>query len=197
MKVKLNRVRLAFPNLFEPRAFGEDGSDPAYGCSFIFPPDHEAFKLVNDAIEAVAAEKWEKKASEILKQLRAADRVCLHDGNLKPDYQGFPGNFFVASRNKAKPLVVDRFIDPEEKQRDPETKKLKVLTAKDGKPYAGCYVNATIDVWPMMNKYGKRVNATLSGVQFLEDGDAFSGAPPATFDDFEDLGEGADAQDLV
>ena len=183
MKIKLEGVRLAFPNLFEPRAFGEDGSDPAYGASFIFPKDHPGVKIINDAIEAMAKEKWEAKATETLKQLRAADRVCLHDGDLKPDYMGFPGNFFVATRNKARPLVIDRDKSP--------------LTAADGKPYAGCYVNATLDVWSMMNKYGKRINATLSGVQFVKDGDAFTGAPPATPDDFEDLAEGADAESLV
>lgn len=183
MKVKLNNVRLAFPQLFEPRAFGEDGSDPAYGASFIFPKKHPAFKLVNDAIEAVALEKWEKKAAEVLKQLRSADRVCLHDGDSKPDYAGFPGNFFIATRNKARPLVIAGDKSP--------------LTAADGKPYAGCYVNATVDIWPMMNKYGRRVNATLSGVQFLKDGDAFLGSPPASLEDFEDLAEGADAGDVI
>lgn len=183
MKIKLEGVRLAFPNLFEPRAFGEDGSDPAYGASFIFPKDHPCMKLVNDAIEAVAKEKWEGKSAEILKQLRAADRICLHDGDLKPDYNGFPDNLFVAARNKARPLVIDRDKTP--------------LTKDDGKPYSGCYVNATVDVWAQQNAFGKRVNATLSGVQFVKDGDAFTGAPPATPDDFEDLAEGADAESLV
>lgn len=183
MKVKLDSVRLAFPQLFEPRAFGEEGSDPAYGASFIFPKEHPAFKLINEAINAVAVEKWEKKAAEILKQLRTADKICLHDGDAKPDYVGFAGNFFIASRNKARPLIIDRDKSP--------------LTALDGKPYAGCYVNATVDVWAQANKFGKRVNATLSGVQFLKDGDAFTGAAPASVDDFEDLAEGADAEDLV
>lgn len=183
MKVKLENVRLAFPQLFEPRAFGEDGSDPAYGASFIFPKTHPAYKLVNKAIEAVAAEKWEKKAAEVLKQLQTADRTCLHDGDGKPDYAGFPGNLFVASRNKARPLIIDRDKSP--------------LTAADGKPYAGCYVNATLDVWAQANKFGKRVNATLSGVQFYKDGDAFTGAPPASPDDFDDLASGAEASDEI
>lgn len=183
MKVRLENVRLAFPQLFEPRAFGEDGSDPAYGGSFILSKTHPAYKLVNDAIEAVAVEKWEKKALEVLKQLRTADKTCLHDGDGKPDYAGFPGNFFVSARNKARPLVIDRDKSP--------------LTQADGKPYAGCYVNTTVDIWAQQNKFGKRVNATLSGVQFLKDGDAFTGAPPASPDDFESLDDGADASDVI
>ena len=183
MKVKLANVRLAFPQLFEPRAFGEDGSEPAYGGAFIFSKTHPAFELVNAAIESVAKEKWEKEADKILKQLRAADKICLHDGDSKPDYAGFPGNFFIAARNKARPLVIDKDKTP--------------LTASDGKPYAGCYVNVTVDVWAQANKFGKRVNATLSGVQFFKDGDAFTGAAPASPDDFDDLSDGADARDVI
>ena len=183
MKVKLENVRLAFPNLFEARAFGEEGSDPAYSASLILGKKHPGVKLINEAIEAVAKEKWEGKATEILKQLRAADRICLHDGDSKTDYDGFPGNFFIAARNKVRPLVIGHDRSP--------------LTASDGKPYAGCYVNVTVDIWPQNNRFGKRINATLSGVQFYKDGDAFTGAPPALPDDFDDLSEGSDAGDVI
>ena len=40
-------------------------------------------------------------------------------------------------------------------------------------------------------------NATLGGVQFLRDGDAFAGGGVAAPDDFDDISEGADASDLV
>lgn len=183
MKVNLNNVRLAFPNLFEARPFDANDKNPAHNASFIFPKNHPAFKLMNEAIETVAKEKWENKASAMLKQLRAADKVCMRDGDTKPEADGFPGNFFVSARNKSRPFVCDKDKSP--------------LTPADGKPYAGCYVNAVVDIWAQANNYGKRINATLSGVQFLKDGDAFSGSPPASPDDFEDLSEGADADDLV
>lgn len=183
MKVTLNNVRLAFPSLWEARAFDSNDKNPAYSASFIFPKTHPAFKLVNDAIESVAKEKWEDKATIQLKTMRSGDKVCLRDGDTKPESDGFPSNFFVSSRNKSRPFVCDKDKSP--------------LTQADGKPYAGCYVNAVIDIWAQNNNYGKRINATLSGVQFLKDGDAFSGSPPATPDDFEDLSEGADADDLV
>jgi hypothetical protein len=182
-KVRLENVRAAFLNAFEARAFGDDGSDPAYGGSFILDKKHPGVKLLNDAIAAVAKEKWEGKSAEILKQLRAGDKICLRDGDTKPEYDGFPGNFFVAARNKARPFVCDRDKSP--------------LTAADGKPYSGCYVNVTLIIWAQANKWGKRINATLSGIQFYKDGDAFSGAPPASPDDFEDLSEGADASDEI
>lgn len=187
MKVKLNNVRCAFLQVFEPKAFGaaSEGSKPdlAYSSSFIFSKNHPAFKLVNDAIETVAKEKWEAKAPEVLKQLRTADKICLHDGDTKPDHDGFAGNYFIAARNKARPLVLDRDKSP--------------LTQADGRPYAGCYVTAMVDIWAQQNSYGKRINATLSGVQFFKDGDAFTGSAPATPDDFESLADGADAGDVI
>uniref|UniRef100_T1HEF4 Uncharacterized protein n=2 Tax=cellular organisms TaxID=131567 RepID=T1HEF4_RHOPR len=49
----------------------------------------------------------------------------------------------------------------------------------------------------MDNNFGKRINASLGGVQFLRDGDAFAGGGVATPDDFENMSEGADAEALI
>ena len=68
----------------------------------------------------------------------------------------------------------------------------------DGLPYSGCYVNASIELWAQDNNYGKRINASLRGVQFYRDGDAVAGGGgPASEDEFDDLAEGADADNLV
>ncbi|MFD1244790.1 ssDNA-binding protein [Paralysiella testudinis] len=61
------------------------------------------------------------------------------------------------------------------------------LDSTSGKPYAGCYVNAKIDIWAQDSQYGKRINAGLSGVQFIRHGEAFGGGAPATEADFADL----------
>ena len=72
------------------------------------------------------------------------------------------------------------------------------LVAADGKPYSGCHVNVIIDVWAQDNQYGKKINAQLQGIQFLRDGEAFSGGGVAADQsDFEEITEGADAEDLV
>ena len=104
----------------------------------------------------------------------------LHDGDLKEQYEGFPGNFFVTARNKSRPLVIDRDKSP--------------LTEADGRPYSGSYVNVILDVWAQDNSWGKRVNATLKGVQFSKDGEAFSGSAPASIDSFDDV---SDAEGLA
>jgi hypothetical protein len=43
-------------------------------------------------------------------------------------------------------------------------------------PYSGCHANAIINIWAQNNKWGKRVNAGLTGVQFLRHDVRLSGA---------------------
>ncbi|MDC5277565.1 DUF2815 family protein, partial [Acinetobacter baumannii] len=69
------------------------------------------------------------------------------------------------------------------------------LVQADGRPYAGCYVNAAIELWCQDNNYGKRINASLRGVQFLKDGEAFAGGGVASEDDFEDLSAADETED--
>jgi len=170
MQVKLSNVRLAFPQLFEARTVNGEG-EPAFSATFILAADHPAVAEIKKAMIAVAKEKWGEKWEEIVKGLKATDKLALHDGDAKTQYQGFAGNLYVSARNRVKPLVIDGNKSP--------------LTSADGKPYAGCYVNAVVDVWAQSNNYGKRINASLGGVQFFADGEAFSGGGAASADDFE------------
>ncbi len=174
MQVKLKNVRLAFPNLFKASAFSAD-QKPDFSATLILPKNHPQIGDLRKAMEAVAAEKWEKKGAEVLRQLVAQDKTCLHDGNTKSSYEGFEDAMFVSARNPAAPLVIDRDRTP--------------LTESSGRPYSGCYVVANVEIWAQDNQYGKRINATLRGVQFYADGDAFSGAAPATEDEFDDLSD--------
>jgi hypothetical protein len=68
------------------------------------------------------------------------------------------------------------------------------LTSADGRPYAGCFVNASVELWAQDNNFGKRINASLRGVQFFKDGDAFSGGGAASDDEFDSV---EDADSLV
>lgn len=182
VKVILKNVRLAFPQIWKPEQVNGQG-DAKFNCTFLFPPDHPARKLVSDAIRQAATEKWAAKADENLKKCVADLKVCLQNGDRK-EHEGYPGNFFVNANNKARPPIRDR---------DGKT----VLVEADGRPYGGCYVNGIIDVWAQDNQFGKRVNASLMGLQFVGDGDAFSGGKTAADEDFESLEEGADAEDSL
>lgn len=182
MKLKLNNVRLAFPELFEAKTVNGEGK-PAFSASFLIDPADPQVKTLNAAIDQMAKGKWGAKADAILKQMRATDKVALHDGDLKSNYDGFAGNLYVSARSTTRPLVIDKDRSP--------------LAEQDGKPYAGCFVNVSIELWAQDNNYGKRVNASLRGVQFLRDGDAFAGGGAASEDEFDDISQGAAAEDLV
>jgi hypothetical protein len=180
-RIMLTNARLAFPNLFAPRP-GTDGGKAKYGALFILEPGNPAIKQLNAMFAAVATEKWGAKADAILKGLKAQDRLCLHDGATKAQYAGFEGNVFVSANSDLKPTVLD--------------KDRSALGSGDGKPYAGSYVNASIEVWAQdSQQFGKRLNAQLRGVQFVKDGDAFGAGTVASEDEFADLGDQGDDTD--
>ena len=174
MKVVLNSVRLSFPHLFTPQA-GTDGGEPKYNCTAIVEPGSPNARALAKAVEAVAKEKWADKANATLATLRKTDKVCYREepkANQSGDvYSGFEDMHWVSASDKTRPTVVDRDKSP--------------LTAADGRPYGGCYVNLILDVWAQDNSYGKRVNCSLKGVQFVKNGDAFSGGAPASADEFD------------
>jgi hypothetical protein len=103
--------------------------------------------------------------------------LALHDGATKSEYEGFEGNLFVAANSKVRPTILDQMRNE--------------LSQADGKPYSGCYVVALLEIWAQDHKeHGKRINANLRGVQFLRDGDAFSGGgKPADTDEFDDISD--------
>lgn len=172
-KVVLKNVRLSFPDLFNPKSF-QDGDEPKYRASFLIPKeDEKQLAAIEAAVKETAEAKWGKKAESVLKSIRGnANKFCFRDGEEK-DYDGYAGNMALSANNKARPLVIDRDKTP--------------LTAADGKPYAGCYVNATLEVFAY-DKPANGISCSLKGVQFVKDGDAFGGGAPASPDEFEDLG---------
>jgi len=172
MKLKLENVRLAFPVLFQPKAVNGEG-EPAFSCTFLIPKDHASVKEIADAVEVIGATKWGTKWPTVRKEIEARDRSALHDGNTKAGYGGFEGQLFVSARNRVRPLVLDR--------------DRTALDERAGRLYSGCYVNGLIQLWCQDNNFGKRINASLLGVQFLRDGDAFSGGGVASLDEFADL----------
>lgn len=183
-RIQLKGARLAFPNLFEPSTVNGEG-DPRFSAALIIPTDHPQVEEIKSKMEAVGKDKWKDKWPAIKTSLEKQDKTALHDGDTKPQYAGFPGNLFInaASPENAPPTVVDRDKSP--------------LSARSGRPYPGCYVNASIEFWAQDNGYGKRINAQLRGVQFFKDGDAFSGARPADADEFDDVSDGSDADDFA
>jgi hypothetical protein len=185
MKLFLTNARLSFPDLFEATQY--QGSGPFnYGCQLLIPAGDPQKAKIDAAIQAVAKDKWAAKAPTILEGILGnVNKCCFIDG-AKRAYDGYEGNWALSTKReqtKGRPLVFDQQKQP--------------LVAADGKPYAGCYVNASVEFWAQDNSFGKGIRCTLLGVQFVRDGDAFGGGSPADPDDFQALADGAMADDLA
>lgn len=165
--VRLRGVRLSFPSLFKPRAF-QEGQEPKFSATFIMPKKgdvEENTKLMEEAVKEVIKMAFKGRSP-------GDDKLCFRDGASKPDVDGYGDEIkFVSSNSSKRVPVVDR--------------DLTVLAEEDAKPYAGCFVNATIRLWAQDNKYGKRVNAQLRAVQFVRDGEAFGDSSVKPEDEFQ------------
>lgn len=180
--IKLKNVRLSFPRLFEPKSFRQ-GQEPRFEATFLLDPSNAEHAAIKKHIKAeatrIAKEHFGEKA-DLKKILK--DNLCYYDGDTK-EYDGYAGMWCIATSNKTRPTVVDQKRNP--------------LVAADGKPYAGCFVNATITLWVMDNEFGKRVNANLRGVQFLRDGEPFGVKPVDAEEEFDDLSEDSVGEDFT
>lgn len=177
--------RLAFPQLFVAKEQKNDDGTTRYvfQATVLLDPSGPSVAAVKAAQRQAAIDTWgAAKADEVLNALASKDKVCLHDGAEKAlKYEGFGGMLYVSANSKVRPLVLDANKSP--------------LTEKDGKPYAGCYVKAQIDVYGQKDhpKGGNRINAQLMGVQFVKDGDSFGGGRASNPDDFADVSTTAGA----
>ncbi|OOS22743.1 ssDNA-binding protein [Moraxella lincolnii] len=178
MKLTLKNVRLAFPNIFRPSEQFDN-----FGAQLIIEKGSANAKAIDNAINEVAKAKWGIKADSIVKQLKSGNKICFIDGDAKAEYEGFEGNMALSATNRQRPTVFNKDRSP--------------LTEADGVVYAGCYVNAIVEIWAQDNQWGKRINASLKGVQFYANGDAFAGGGVASEDDFDDISEGAEAEEFV
>lgn len=186
MKMLIKNVRMAFPAIFEPEAFGD--GDPAYGAKFIVPSTHSQIEAIRDAVRTAAKEKWGEKAQSVLLLLKEDKKLAWVEGpyrNKNGDvYDGFENGFHLSTRNGGKPPVKPSVFDQHNRPVD----------AADGIVYSGCYVDASVEFYAQDNGYGRRVNCSLRGIRKAGDGDSFGGGTAASADDF---GAPADVEDFV
>jgi Protein of unknown function (DUF2815) len=173
-QLKLEDVRLSFPDIWKAKSVKKDG-EAKFGAQFLLDKkDHkDLIQTVKKALWNAAKGHFGDKAKGLIEKDKL--HLCLHEGNEK-EYDGYDeSNMYISSSSSKRPLVVDRDKTP--------------LAEEDRRPYAGCYVNAVVRIWVQDNEFGKRVNAELMGVQFVRDGEAF-GAAPLSEDAFENLDPG-------
>lgn len=162
----LKKVRLSFPALFTPTSFQGEG-DKKFEATLLIEKGSADHKMLKAEVDNLLATDF--KGIKL-----SSDKICLKDGDEKV-YDGYEGHMFVKAASKKRVPVVDKDKTP--------------LTEDDDKIYAGCYVNAIIDLWAQNNQYGKRINASLRGIQFDSHGEPFSGTSVARDEDFVDYEE--------
>ncbi len=180
-RVKLDDVRLSFPELFNATAF-KPGDKPKFKATFLVPQGSPLAEKVEAMIRAVLKAKYPQKHEAIFKQIQGnPNKFCWQDGDTK-EYDGYAGMMALSAKSDVRPLVIDE-------QRNP-------VSESDGKVYAGCYVNASVEIFTYENS-GIGVSAQLRGVQFARAGDAFSAGRPADADEFDEVSAGTDAGDFA
>lgn len=165
MSIKIKNARLSFPSLFKKSVF--NGVEGKYEATLLFPKsDTKTYDAIMEAVEAIKKENKNAKVGD--------DKLCIKDGD-NIEYDGYEGMWAVKAGNNTRPLVINRDRSP--------------LAEDDNIVYAGCYVNASIDLWFQNNQFGKRVNANLLGIQFVKDGEPFGDGKVASLDDFDEIDE--------
>jgi hypothetical protein len=164
-KIILKNVRVSFPSLFKKGSF--NGEETKYEATFLLNKEEHADSITEIKAQIADLVKVNLKGAKV-----PADKLCLRDGD-EVEYDGYAGCYSIKCSTKKRPIVIDRDRSP--------------LTEDDGKPYGGCYVNASIDLWVQNNAYGKRVNSTLLAVQFAKDGEPFADGSTGDVNDFDML----------
>lgn len=193
--VLLTDVLLSYAYLAQPYGSkNDDGSVKlTYTTHAVFAPGSPAHEAMRKAIRDVAAQGWGAQAEAVIMQLKGQDKLCIHEGNVtkggQPPYKDM---LFVSASNERKPkiLVTRNGVNTEIGNEDTMF------------PYSGCRANVMVDIWPQSpdgkpSKWGKRINATLTGVQFLHHGEPLGGggrvAQPEEFPTVETAGADAPA----
>lgn len=178
--ILIKDVRLSYPHLFEKWGKNE-GDKKKYSAKFLLDKKTHEAEIKALAAHIVGIE------TETFKGRLPNDKRFLTDGAVQ-NKEGMDKYWVISASEDTAPDVINR-----DKSR---------INEKDDIVYAGCYVNVLIRPWTQNNSYGKRVNANLLAVQFVRDGDKFSGierpdtdeAFDAVEEDFsEDAGGSTDA----
>jgi Protein of unknown function (DUF2815) len=178
-KINLKNVRLSYAYLHNPyTSTNEKGeSTKTYTTHAILDPDHPQIAELKEIMRKVAITAWADQGEATLQQLAAQGRICLRQGDVyKPNEIAYKGKLYLTANNKNRPTLVETRGGVNVQ-----------LTEADGKPYSGCYANVILNIWAMDGKkagWGKRICASLEGVQFIRHGEAFGGARVAQVDEF-------------
>jgi hypothetical protein len=165
------KFRVSFPNVFVPKAI-QEGQEPFYSIQMLFPKtfdndvDKEAFLNMKRAVQKAIVNKWGSDKAKWPQNMR----LPFRDGTEKEGWEGYGSEvIFVNAKSKMKPGIVDQ-------------RRKDIDNSEDF--YAGCYARATLTTYAYSKMGNVGVAFGLQNLQFMKDGEPFSGKVKAS-DDFE------------
>lgn len=164
--VKLVNVRLSFPSVFKKAVFNDE--ETKYEATFLLPKSDTKTKKLIDKVIAELLQQSKVKVSSDKLAIRCGDEIFE-----EKEYDGYEDHWVIKASSSRRPTVINRDKSP--------------ITEEDEIIYGGCYVNAVINFWVQNNKFGKRVNANMLGIQFVKDGEAFGSGDFDATDEFDEI----------
>ena len=146
-----------------------NGSEPKYSVSAIIPKsDTATVNRIKAAIENAKKESISKWGGKIPPNLK----LPLRDGDVdRPDDSAYENSYFINATSQEQPGIVDR-------------KRVKITDPLA--IYSGCYIRASINIYPFNANGNRGIAAGLSNIQFWEDGEPLNGRVRAE-DEFDAL----------
>jgi hypothetical protein len=210
MKIQVKNARLSFSSLWTAVAFNKDDTEDKkkFKASLLVTKGSQMAATIDAAILATAEAKWPGKGKATIESIKGnPNRFAWQNGDLK-DWDGYAGNMALTAKNTVMPLIIGPVgitkasdKEPGRKYTDPNATGVMfpILEPRDGMPFDGCYVNATVEAFGYDDP-GKGISFSLKAVQYARKGDAFAGGAPANPDDFESLSveeENTESDDLA
>ena len=180
-KLVVGEVRFSYLHVFEPWS-ADDNDNKNYTATLLIPKDNTKLvnlvnKAIQEAYEAAVTEVWGGKRPPLknVSPLRDGDEP-KKDGTDRGE--AYAGHWFINSKSKSKPGVVDRSMMP--------------IMDKD-EFYSGCYGHASVVFRGFLNNGNMGITVYLNNLLKTRDGEPLGGAKTDAATDFAALGlSGAD-----
>lgn len=150
-KVVLNGVVIQFPHLFTPHTPKTvKTAEPAYGATFLLPPNHPQINELSAAVEAEINGKFPKG-----KPPRAKYCLGWADPRYVPEHMRNWVSLTARNTLSANPLRRDRIVGPD----------LKPIMVP-GDIFSGCIVNVSVDIYGYVTGDGG-VTSSIDALQLV------------------------------
>lgn len=172
-KVVTGKIRLSFPELFEPKSF--QGQEPKYSTVILIPKSDT--KTVESVKAGIAAAQEQGKEKFWSGKLPHNAKNPLRDGDTDKDLDQnpeFAGHYFITASSKNAPRVVDG--------------KLNELFDKS-EVFGGQFARVSVNAFAYNHSAAKGVSLGLNNVQILGGGEPFGAVASKPEDDFEALSD--------